>query len=193
MGLVRVSTPECNDNYFVKLDVRHLKKYTSNLSACWNMHGFCGGFRSVLLLSLLSGCDFQKKNNIWLKFEQLWQYVSPPPPALGLRGELDLLCFPSFKCVCPLLTPKVGEGGTRFTVFPSFKCVSASVRPSASMPDFVYAIFPTVFWPKVFQFSDIVSMDKTLNWLTFRDLGSIFKVTKGHYVSKLTLFTWYFL
>ena len=38
-----------------------------------------------------------------------------------------------------------------------------------------------------FKFSDMVTMDKTLNWLTFCDLDSIFKVTGGDYVSKLTL------
>ena len=31
--------------------------------------------------------------------------------------------------------------------------------------------------------------DQTLNRLSFRDCGSIFKVIEGHYVSKLTLFT----
>ena len=44
-----------------------------------------------------------------------------------------------------------------------------------------------------FKFSDMVTMDKTWNWLTFCDHGSIFNVTGGHYVSKLTLFTQYFL
>ena len=39
----------------------------------------------------------------------------------------------------------------------------------------------------------MVTMDNTLNWLTFRDYGSIVKVTWGYYVSKLTLFMWYFL
>ena len=48
------------------------------------------------------------------------------------------------------------------------------------------------FSPMTFKFSDMAIMDKTLNWLTFRDCGSIFKVTGGH-ASKLTLFTQYFL
>ena len=44
-----------------------------------------------------------------------------------------------------------------------------------------------------FKFLDVVTMDKTLNWLTFRDYVSIFKVTGGHYVSKLTFFARCFL
>ena len=47
--------------------------------------------------------------------------------------------------------------------------------------------------PMAFKFSDIMTMDKAVNWLTFRDYGSIFKATGFQYVSKLTLFTWYFL
>ena len=42
------------------------------------------------------------------------------------------------------------------------------------------------FSPMAFEFSDMMTMDKTLNWLPFCDLGSIFKVTRGHLVSKLT-------
>ena len=40
------------------------------------------------------------------------------------------------------------------------------------------------------QFSDMVTIYKTLNWFTFCDYGSICKVTRG-YVSKLTLFTYF--
>ena len=86
-------------------------------------------------------------------------------PTLGVRGRgrhLDLLCFHITQM-----------------------CVS--VRPSVS--DFVYVIFPAVFLPMVFKFSDMVIMDKSLNWIFFRDYGSIFKVSWDHYVSKLTLFT----
>ena len=43
------------------------------------------------------------------------------------------------------------------------------------------------------KFSDMVTMDKSLNWLTFSDYGSIFNVPEGPYVSKLTLFMRYFL
>ena len=42
------------------------------------------------------------------------------------------------------------------------------------------------FSPMAFLFADMVTIDKTLNWFTFRDYGSIFKVTEIHYVSKLT-------
>ena len=41
-----------------------------------------------------------------------------------------------------------------------------------------------------FKFTDMVTMDKTLNRFCY--YGSFFKVTGGHYVSKLTLFTGYF-
>ena len=44
-----------------------------------------------------------------------------------------------------------------------------------------------------FKFSDMVTMDKALNRLTFCEYGSIFKVTEGHYVSKLSLFMQYLL
>ena len=43
-----------------------------------------------------------------------------------------------------------------------------------------------------FKFSDMVTMDKTLNLLAFRDHASIFKVTGGYYVSSFTLFAQYF-
>ena len=55
---------------------------------------------------------------------------------------------------------------------------------SASVPDFVYAIFHSILL-MAFKFSDMATMDKTLNWLTFCDISSIFKVTGGRYVSKL--------
>ena len=88
------------------------------------------------------------------------------PPCSGGRGRhLDLLWFPV----------------TRMWV---------GVR--LRLPDFFYAIFPS-FLLMAFKFSDMVTMVKTLNWLTFCDLGSIFKITEGHYVSKLTLFMRYFL
>ena len=54
--------------------------------------------------------------------------------------------------------------------------------------NFVYVKLLYSFLPIAFTFSDMVTIDKTLNWLTFYDYGSVFKVTR-HYVSKLTLFT----
>ena len=39
-----------------------------------------------------------------------------------------------------------------------------------------------------FKCSDMLTIDKTFNWLTFCDLVSVFNVTGGHYVSKLTFY-----
>ena len=50
--------------------------------------------------------------------------------------------------------------------------------------NFVYVIFLS-FSPMAFKFSDMVTMDNTLNWLTFRDCGLIFKVTGGSLCFKI--------
>ena len=63
--------------------------------------------------------------------------------------------------------------------------VSVCLHVSASVPDFVYMIFPTVFSLMAFKFSDMVTVDKTLNRLTFCDRGSIFKVTGGQLCLKI--------
>ena len=65
--------------------------------------------------------------------------------------------------LCP--TRPWDEGGTsRFTV--------VSVTQRLCLCYISYS-----FSPMVFKFWDMVTMDKTLNWLTVRDLCSIFKVT----------------
>ena len=88
-------------------------------------------------------------------------------------------------------TPPLGWGGTpRFTVVSHHSNVCR--RLSMSVPDFVYGIL-LIFSTMAFKFTDMVTMEKILHWLMFRDYGSLFKVTGGHYVSKLTLFTCYFL
>ena len=83
------------------------------------------------------------------------------PDLWGKWGHLDLLWFPI-----------------------TWMWVRVRLRLSVlvSAPDFVYAIFPS-FSLIAFNFSD-----NALNWLTFRGLGSNFKVAGGHYVSKLTVF-----
>ena len=85
-----------------------------------------------------------------------------------IMGHLDLLWFPITQM-----------------------CVG--IRLSASVPDFVYTIFSTVFCQWLSNFRIWWPWTKTLNWLTFCDYGSIFKVAGGHYVSKLNLFMRYFL
>ena len=88
--------------------------------------------------------------------------------------------------------PPLGRGGaSRFTLVSRHPNVrlrpSASVCAKLCLCDISYS-----FSPMAFKLSDMVTMDKTFDWLTFHDYGSIFKVTGHHYVSKLTLFTWYF-
>ena len=93
---------------------------------------------------------------------------------------------------------RLGQGGTsRFTAVSCHPNVCR--RPSMShhvclrqsVPDFVYISYSVS--PIVFKFSDMVTVDTTLNWFTCLDYVSIFKVTGGHCVSKLTMFTWYCL
>ena len=95
-----------------------------------------------------------------------WHKRIMSPLPLGRRGHLDLLWFPHHPNACP----------------------STSVCARLNLRNISYS-----FSPMDFIFSDMVTMDKTLNWFTFCDNGSIFKVTGGHYVSKVTLFMWYFL
>ena len=78
---------------------------------------------------------------------------------------------------------------SRFIWFPVTQIyVSVSQRLCQSL----FMRYFRQFLPMAFKSSDMVNKDETVNWLPFRDLGSIFKVTGDHYVSKLTLFTWYF-
>ena len=72
-------------------------------------------------------------------------------------------------------TPPLGRGGTsRFMS-------NVSQHPSVCA-DISYS-----FLPMAFKCSDMVTMDKTLNILSLCGLGSIFKVTGSHYVSKLLI------
>ena len=75
--------------------------------------------------------------------------------------------------------PPLGRGGTsKFTVVSHHPNVSLCPRLCQTLLHNISYSFLLM----AFKFSDIVTMDKTLNWLTFRNLGAIFKVTEGHYV-----------
>ena len=80
------------------------------------------------------------------------------------------------------------RGTSTFTMVSCHPTVSQHLCPHPSVPDISYS-----FLLMGFKFTDMVSMDKTLNWLTFHDFDWIFNVTGDHYVTKLTLFMQYFL
>ena len=87
-------------------------------------------------------------------------YVPPPPNPWDVGEHIDLLYFP---------VTQIWVGN----------CVCARL----CVRDISYVCLLMAF-----KFSDMVTLDKTLNWLTFCEICSIFKVTGGHYVSKFTLF-----
>ena len=97
------------------------------------------------------------------------QYLCP----WGEWGHLDLLWFPVTQ-ICVGLRPSI------------HLCPSACVR--LSLHNISYS-----FSSMAFKFSNMLTTEKTLNEFTFHDYGSVFKVKRGHYVSKLTLFMQYFL
>ena len=78
---------------------------------------------------------------------------------------LNWVTFPDYGSICKV---KGGHYVSKLTLFAQY--------------------FLEFFLPMAFIFSYMVTMDKTLNCVIFRDYGSIFKVTEGHYISKLTLF-----
>ena len=85
----------------------------------------------------------------------------------------------------------LGQGGTsRFTVVSLSPKICVRVRSRLSVPEFVYAQGVIMFQNELclhniscgfvlvdFKLRQLVSIDKTFNWLTFCDLALIFKVT----------------
>ena len=71
---------------------------------------------------------------------------------------------------------------------PFDRCVTKDVVASGEMEYLIYvpSTPPPSFFMMAFKFSDMVAMSKTVNWFTFCDLGSIFKIMGGNYVSKWT-------
>ena len=92
------------------------------------------------------------KCNLWIYFHMICIYYVPPALEAWWGGHQDLLWFPV----------------TQMWV---------GFRPSTSVPDLCIYNIAYSFLPMALKFSDMVIMDKTLDWLTFRDYGSIFKVT----------------
>ena len=86
----------------------------------------------------------------------------------------------------------LGRGWTsRITVVSRQPNVSRRLRPHLCQS--LLTRYFLQFVADSFQILRYSDHGQDLNLLTFRDIVSIFKFTGGHYVSKLTLFTQYFL
>ena len=97
--------------------------------------------------------------------------------------------FYFYYSLCP--NPPWGEGEHLDLLSP--KCVSASIHVRPRLYQTLFTWYFLQFFTNNFKFSDVVTMDKTLNWLSFSWPWLNFQDHGGHYVSNLTLFTQYFL